>query len=262
MKRIVLYHLWVFCILVSAADATAQCKLTLDKCLHRFDSTQRIDNSAGWSYWFVPRSTIADTLSVKVSHVSKLKGPHPPHTHFEDETFYVLKGPVRLHLNGEERVLQTGDHSYAPGNSSHSLTRETDETITYLMFKRETRGGLKTPFLPKKSSYSIDDCIVKMNESTPQTLPNGTSLWFVRKEFSNGLNVTREQANAGSSLEGLHAHAEQEIYFIVSGTAEVTFHGEKSKIGPWSSLYCPPHVMHEVRAASQEPLIYLKARTQ
>ena len=122
-------------------------RYTISDCITSFSDERVIKNKTGWAFWFIPADGIADTLSVKMSCVDKGIKTHEPHSHFEDELFYMVEGTSVVHLNGEEHVLNQGDAFYAPGSSSHNIRRVDDKPIRYLMFKREIRGKLSKPFL-------------------------------------------------------------------------------------------------------------------
>lgn len=121
-------------------------RYTISDCITSFSDERVIKNKTGWAFWFIPADGIADTLSVKMSCVDKGIKTHEPHSHFEDELFYMVEGTSVVHLNGEEHVLNQGDAFYAPGSSSHNIRRVDDKPIRYLMFKREIRGKLSKPF--------------------------------------------------------------------------------------------------------------------
>lgn len=247
---------------LSLSVANGQTFPSMDECCHTFDSANIVKNNPGWSYWFMQRDGLADTLSVKISHVYNVLTSHPPHAHNEDETFYILQGPALLHLNGEERVLQTGDHFYAPGGSNHNIARVGEGPITYLMFKRETKGKLDKPFLPLKENYTMDDCVVYLREENFKKSGNGKALWYLDKAFSGGLNVKRSVVEHSSALHGAHKHAEQEVYFVLSGKALITMNGESKEVGAMTSFYCPPHSEHGIARVGSEPLHYLVVKTE
>lgn len=140
-------------------------RYTISDCITSFSDERVIKNKTGWAFWFIPADGIADTLSVKMSCVDKGIKTHEPHSHFEDELFYMVEGTSVVHLNGEEHVLNQGDAFYAPGSSSHNIRRVDDKPIRYLMFKREIRGKLSKPFLLGKKNYSMKDCLIPFDHS-------------------------------------------------------------------------------------------------
>ena len=75
----------------------------------------------------VPHSTGSDGISV-LDSVAR-KGDSPPlHVHFnEDETFHVLEGTLRLHVDGEDHIAQAGEWVLAPKGVPHTYRVESDE---------------------------------------------------------------------------------------------------------------------------------------
>ena len=141
-------------------------KLSLKDCVHTYDERRIEPNDTGWAYWFIPAGGVADTLSVKMSMVDKGEKTHDPHSHFEDELFYMVEGESIVYLNGEEQRLRPGDAFYAPGNSWHNIRRtDMNQAIRYVMFKRELKGKLKKPYLPGKENYKMADCYVPFSDA-------------------------------------------------------------------------------------------------
>ncbi len=68
--------------------------------IDRFAPGRESPTRNGWQHYYIPPG-IADTLTVKVSCVYNGISTHTPHSHFPDETFYILHGPVRISVNGE-----------------------------------------------------------------------------------------------------------------------------------------------------------------
>lgn len=225
-------------------------------------SDERVQkNSTGWAFWFIPSKGVADTLSVKMSCVNEKMGTHAPHAHFEDELFYMAAGTAIVHLNGEEHVLKTGDAFYAPGNSSHSIRRTNpDEAIKYVMFKRETPGGLKVPFLPGVKEYTMKDCLVPFDESI-LTLDRGErTMCYLTNEMSGGLHVQLHILTHPTIQKGSE-HSGQEVYFILEGKAKVSVNGETKVIEALSSCYCPANSTHSIQNEGEANLKYLQVRT-
>jgi mannose-6-phosphate isomerase-like protein (cupin superfamily) len=52
----------------------------------------------------------------------------------------------------------------------------------------------------------------------------------------------------------LHHHPEEELYYIISGTGTVTLDDKTVPIGPGSSVYIGPNVVHGQRPTGNEPL--------
>jgi quercetin dioxygenase-like cupin family protein len=81
----------------------------------------------------VPHSTGSDGISV-LDSVAR-RGDSPPlHVHAnEDETFHVLEGTLRLHVDGEDHIAQAGEWMLAPKGVPHTYRVESDEEATWIV---------------------------------------------------------------------------------------------------------------------------------
>ncbi|MDR2935730.1 MAG: cupin domain-containing protein [Rikenellaceae bacterium] len=243
------------------APKTDGTKADIASCVSVMTDDNVEPTGAGWQYWFIPKGG-ADTLTVKMSRVWKVPYSHTPHRHNEDEAFYVARGPLVFHLNGEERTLQTGDFFYAPSGSSHNIRRPGDEPIQYLVIKRETTSPLPKPYA-FKANYTIDDCINPFDAG--KLVANGAAkaFWYLTKENTESLNVKLSiVAPDVPRTHAAHSHPEQEVFFILEGQAEVEMNGKTKVLGPNSSFYCPPGSQHGIRRVSDGTLKYLVIKTE
>lgn len=256
IKVIVCFLLWVT--YVSFAQ-NKEGRYSISDCIATFSEERAVKNNTGWAFWFIPASGIADTLSVKMSCVNKGIKTHEPHSHFEDELFYMVEGTSIVHLNGEEHILNQGDAFYAPGNSSHNIRRVDDKPIRYLMFKREIRGKLSAPFLPRHDNYTMNDCLVPLQTifSDDKNIP----MWYLKKEMSGGLNA-RLYSLSDTDRYVHDGYTGQEVYFIVNGKAEVSLNGETRILEPLSSFYCPAGSKRGIRNAGGKTLEFIGVRTK
>ena len=235
---------------------------TISDCITPFSEECVIKNSTGWAFWFIPADGIADTLSVKMSCVDKGIKTHEPHSHFEDELFYMVEGTSIIHLNGEEHVLNQGDAFYAPGNSSHNIRRVDDKPIRYLMFKREIRGKLSKPFLPGKENYSMKDCLIPFDHSLHIQKDGRQNMWYLTKEMSAGGLNAQLHVFSDSYLYKQDDYSGQEVFFILEGQAEVSSNGEKRIIEALSCCYCSPNSKHSIRKVGGDNLKFIVVRTK
>lgn len=263
MNRIrIITSLLSFAISVSFAQSNKK-EYTISNCITSFSEERVVKNSTGWAFWFIPADGIADTLSVKMSCVNQGIKTHEPHSHYEDELFYMVEGSSIIHMNGEEQVFNEGDAFYAPGNSSHNIRRtDKDQTIRYLMFKREIRGKLSDPFLPGIKDYSMKDCMIPFNPTLLTEKGNEKTLWYLTKEMSAGGLNARLCIVSDSDLPEDDGYPGQEVYFILEGQAEVSLNGESRVISSLSSFYCPPGSKHSIRKVGNGVLKYIVTRTK
>lgn len=228
-------------------------RLALKDCIDTFDERRVEPNATGWAYWFIPAGGVADTLSVKMSMVNKGVKTHDPHSHFEDELFYMVEGEAIVSLNGEEQRLRPGDTFYAPATSWHNIRRtDMNRPIRYVMFKREFKGKLNKPYLPGKNDYKMADCYVPYSNANP--------LLYLTKEMSaNGLTAERIKTSKKQQVKKANKQA---VYFLLKGKAKVCLNGEKCEVHPMSSIYVPQGAYFTICPLGKETLEYILIHTE
>jgi len=76
---------------------------------------------------------------------------------------------------------------------------------------------------------------------------------------SRNLAVTWVECAPGSQQD-LHAHpAEEQVYVIVEGRGTMTVGEEAQEVERGTLVFIPPQTNHAIRAAGDEPLIYVSA---
>jgi quercetin dioxygenase-like cupin family protein len=232
--------------------------------IDRFELRASDMNANGWAHYYIPRE-MGDTLTVKMSCVYTGRQTHAPHVHNEDESFYIVRGPVNFHINGEERILRTGDFVYTPSGSSHNIQRTNEQdTIKYLVIKRETAGHVDRPHPVSKPGYTFDDCIVIPPPAWTANAASDAQLTLLDKHFADGFQVVMTRAtqsdrvfrNSNPRLPG------QVAIYILSGSAAVTLDGHRSQIGVDNTFYCPKNAIYSLKKTSDEPLVFLTITTE
>jgi mannose-6-phosphate isomerase-like protein (cupin superfamily) len=227
--------------------------------IDRFNIERVAKNQNGWAHYYIPRD-MSDTLTVKMSCVYTGMQTHAPHVHDEDESFYVIKGPVRFHINGEERVMNTGDFAYTPSGSSHNIQRTNEvDTIKYLVMKRETVGRVGKPYTTNRP-YTLDDCYYfPANNAEWNRKGEPASVNLLDKSFAAGLNVLMERMTDNTKVFGrqyLNEQGQVAIY-IIEGEAEVTLNGQKAQISTDNTFYCPKKASFSLQKRGSAPLVFL-----
>lgn len=217
-----------------------------------FSMDDVIPNATGWSYWFIPTGSVADTLNVKMSCVNTGTTPHSPHRHNHDEYFILLEGEAVFHLNGEEIDVHAGDGFLAPGAGSHSLYRKNpDAPIRYLMFNREAKGGVKTPFPFWIEDYKISDCYFPYQDKT---------FWYLEPKMTfDGLNVKSVKMK-GKKVNKEKADDRYLVYVIMEGVADVTVDGKEVRLPAMSVCYVPAGSASTITSADSKIMKYLAVR--
>jgi quercetin dioxygenase-like cupin family protein len=142
MKTLVFFHL-IFLICCSAAAQsgtrtvhdTTQQQYSMEACVNQFNMSKTETTAVGYQYWFVDRNFL-DGRTVKMSVVAPHSATHPPHSHPEDEVFFVLEGKAEFFLNGKTQTAGPLTSFYCPSNSKHGIRNVGDTVLKYLVIKK------------------------------------------------------------------------------------------------------------------------------
>jgi len=74
--------------------------------------------------------------------------------------------------------------------------------------------------------------------------------------------VFRKRALHHGAAIGYHRQEEDEIYYIVSGTGELTLNGERSVVGPGTAILTRPRSSHGLRQVGPDDLVVIIAYQQ
>ena len=102
--------------------------------------------------------------------------------------------------------------------------------------------------------------IVNQRDAVPFTTVDGST---IRELLAHRNSCIRQQSLAEARLAvGAatvpHHHAEtEEIYYILSGTADMTLDGETRPVGPGDAIAIPPGARHTIRNTGPEELVFL-----
>ncbi len=107
------------------------------------------------------------------------------------------------------------------------------------------------------ASYTIDHCVSKFLPSKIDSTNAGYQFWFVDKKFVDGRTIKLSVVERHKATHPPHRHPEDEFFFVLEGTAEFFLDGKTRIVGPMTSLYCPPNVLHGIRNAGETELKYL-----
>ncbi|MDR1919780.1 MAG: cupin domain-containing protein [Tannerellaceae bacterium] len=233
--------------------------------IDRFELRPSDKNANGWAHYYIPKG-MGDTLTVKMSCVYIGTQTHAPHTHKEDEAFYIVRGPVNFHINGVERVLNTGDFVYTPSGSSHNIQRvnETD-TIKYLVLKRETLKAVDQPYRVAKPDYVMDDCCTYPARHPQWTDPRReASLVLLDKNFAAGFQVVMHRVTKNSRVFQNEKPRQpgQLALYILEGEADISLDGQIAQLTADNTLYCPRNSVYTLKKRGNAPLLFLSITTE
>ena len=103
----------------------------------------------------------------------------------------------------------------------------------------------------------IEQYFNSFSDNKVESADSGWVYWFVREKQTEKLNLKMTYIDKQTELHPPHKHPEREIYYIMEGQAEVFFDGKTKVIGPNSSMFCPPGILHGIKRANDQPLKYL-----
>lgn len=241
-----------------AQEKSTDSKTDIETLVDRFYNSKTTKNNNGWFHYYIPKG-MADTLTVKMSCVFEGKQTHAPHIHNEDEAFYIVKGPVVFHINGVEKVLNEGDFIYTPSGSSHNIQRINNDTIKYLVIKRETVIDLEEPFIVGNPNYSFDDCYVP-NEDYAQL--NSNEITLLNKDFADGISVSINKILKNKSFSNqINPHIQTAIY-VLEGKTMININKQETIIEKNNTFYAPKGSIFTLTSISDEPLVFLNITTE
>ena len=110
-------------------------KFTIENCVSEYSVDQSDETKSGHRFWFVDKNFI-DGRTLKLSAVKPNSATHPPHTHTEDEFFFILDGKAQFYLNGKTKVVGPYTSLYCPANSEHGISNAGDTELKYLVIKK------------------------------------------------------------------------------------------------------------------------------
>ena len=119
----------------SASTAMKDKVFTIENCVNSFDEDKAIPTKVGYQYWFADKEFL-DGRTLKMSVVAPHKSTHAPHTHSEDEFFFILEGEAEFHLDGKTQTGGQYTSFYCPANSFHGITNIGDTELKYLVIKK------------------------------------------------------------------------------------------------------------------------------
>jgi quercetin dioxygenase-like cupin family protein len=110
-------------------------KYTIDTCLNEFSKDKIEKTDAGYQYWFVNKN-LADGRTLKMSVVKPHSATHAPHSHAEEEFFFVLEGTVEFSFSGRTKVVGPFSSLYCPPNVEHGIRNVGESEAKYLVVKK------------------------------------------------------------------------------------------------------------------------------
>jgi mannose-6-phosphate isomerase-like protein (cupin superfamily) len=113
------------------------------------------------------------------------------------------------------------------------------------------------------SSLLVDRCVFPWDEARRVAHATGFRMPFVDGECgARQVCVHISIINPGEMIHPPHAHAGEEVMFVLEGTGEVILGEETRHVGPMTALFYPEHVLHGLRNIGSSPMAYLVMRVR
>lgn len=104
-------------------------------------------------------------------------------------------------------------------------------------------------------------CIIPWRSDAAQPHAKGFMHPFVDEGCgARQLRMHVSVINPGEATHAPHAHAGEEIMLLLEGTAEATIGDERHPVGPMTAVFCPEHVLHNLRNTGTTPMKYVVVR--
>lgn len=105
---------------------------------------------------------------------------------------------------------------------------------------------------------SFPDSVINEFESANiESTKVGYQYWFIGKDMLDGRTLKMSVVAPHSATHAPHRHPEDEMFFVLEGTAELYLDGARKIVKPYASFYCPPNSEHGIRNVGDTVLKYL-----
>lgn len=105
--------------------------------------------------------------------------------------------------------------------------------------------------------FTIENCVNEFSLAKAESTKVGYQYWFVDKDFLDGRTLKMSVVKPHEATHPPHRHPEDEIFFVLEGSAEFYLDGRTKVAGPYTSFYCPSNVEHGIRNVGDTILKYL-----
>ncbi|MEQ8477057.1 cupin domain-containing protein [Fulvivirga sp.] len=119
-----------------------------------------------------------------------------------------------------------------------------------MLFKEAGTGN-------KEKQFTIENCVTEFSMEAATETKVGYQFWFVDREFLDGRTLKMSVVAPHSQTHDPHKHPEDEMFYVLEGTAEFYLNGKTKVAGPNTSFYCPPNIEHGIKNVGDTELKYL-----
>jgi len=125
-----------------------------------------------------------------------------------------------------------------------------------LLLPRLSRGGSSLVPPLQASSLIEHDTAVATQQPGPHGGGKTTAYSFFARAPDLQLVFRKRALHHGAAI-GYHRQEEDEIYYIVSGTGELTLNGARSVVGPGTAILTRPGSSHGLRQVGPDDLVII-----
>jgi quercetin dioxygenase-like cupin family protein len=119
-----------------------------------------------------------------------------------------------------------------------------------------TINGAMSPHQTRKTGYVIEtDSSVAMPESGPHDGGGETTGYSFFSAVDDLDLVFRKRALHPGAAIGYHEQKGDEVYYVLSGTGELTMNGVKSVVGPGTAILTRKGSSHGLRQTGEDDLV-------
>ena len=181
------------------------------------------------------------------------------HTHERtEEIYYLLSGRATMDIDGHPREVAAGDLITTPLGASHALANSTEQFLTLFVvevFPRETGKPGEVAHIPLRSQL-----LDRMAAREAREGVFSASIDLARYFTGHWAELTLASIPPGGQLGPYTDEGRDEVLFVVSGLAEITFGDERISGRDGLCIGLPAHVSRTIGNASlKEPLEILRA---
>jgi mannose-6-phosphate isomerase-like protein (cupin superfamily) len=129
--------------------------------------------------------------------------------------------------------------------------------ITIILFFTALSLSAQVAVDSTQRRFTIENCVSRFDPARIDSTSVGYQFWFVGREFLDGRTLKMSVVKPHAATHAPHAHAEDEFFFVLEGTAEFYLDGKTASASAYASFYCPPGSLHGIRNTGDTELKYL-----
>jgi mannose-6-phosphate isomerase-like protein (cupin superfamily) len=102
--------------------------------------------------------------------------------------------------------------------------------------------------------------VINQRDAVPFTTVDGSTIRELLAHRNSSIrlqSLAEARLAPGRATTPHHHKVTEEIYYILSGSAEMTLEGESRPVGPGDAIAIPPGARHTIRNTGPEELVFL-----